>query len=112
MTSLVGKRATKVVVGRGTAGNRGGKDRAAVGADGRGGGAGDGEVAVAEEAAGEVLEIDVEGVVSALAESGLHGGLALVVVPGTVGGASDLDEVEGDAGGGVVGVQDIKLSPS
>lgn len=109
MASLVGESATLVVVGRGTAGDGGGKDRAAVGPDGGSRGGGHGEVAVAEETAREVLEVDVEGVVTTLAEGGLHGGLSLVVVPGSVGGTGDGLESEGDTGGSVIGVEDIKL---
>lgn len=109
VTSLVSESAALVVRSGRTTRNRGRKHRAAVERDIRGRGVRLGEVAVAEKTTREVLEVDVEGVVAALAEGLLHGSLGLVIVPGAVGGAGDALEDERDTGGGVVGVEDIEL---
>lgn len=109
MAGLVGKRLALVVVSGGTAGD-GAEEHGATILDllGRGG-VGDREVAVAEDTAGEVLEVDIESAVVALVERGLHSGLALVVEPRGVGGAGRPEEVERDTSGGIALVEDIEL---
>lgn len=67
------------------------------------------EVAVSQEPTTERLEVDVEGLVVALSESSLHGKLVPVLRPVAVNGTGDSLEAEGNAGGGEVGVQHIKL---
>ncbi|TLS28684.1 hypothetical protein PpBr36_01471 [Pyricularia pennisetigena] len=82
---------------------------AAVQADG-GGGVGGGEIAVAQDAAGNAgQEVQVQVLVGSLAESGLHGRLAAVIGPGGVDGAVGALEDELDARGGVVLVHDAEL---
>lgn len=104
-----GTYAAKVIVGGGTAGDGGVEDGASVVPHVVGRGVGLGEVAVAQGAAGKVLEVDVERLVVTLAECLFHGKLGGVVEPVGVGGASSSLENELNVARGKVLVENGKL---
>lgn len=111
MADLMGCRATLVVIGGCTSGNRLGKDVAAVlfigGAPWR---CVCREVANPEEAATEVgQEVDVEVGVGALAQGGLHLRVVITGGPVVVHGEVGANEREGDARRSIASVDDCKL---
>lgn len=70
------------------------------------------ECAFTQDAAGEVgLEVQVQGIVGALAEGLFHGGVGVAAAsgPGVVGGPAYVDEVEGDVVGLVRVVERVEL---